>query len=69
MKNFLKTLQRRKFMKLFASGTAGALTTATVAIGADRSASRLLKPGMVFITWTVECLNSFQVKVGTWKTP
>ncbi|AKP53439.1 mannonate dehydratase [Cyclobacterium amurskyense] len=40
MKNFLKTLQRRKFMKLFASGTAGALTTATVAIGADRSASR-----------------------------
>mgnify|MGYP001628322583 FL=1 len=37
MKDILKILQRRRFMKLFASGTAGALTSASVAIGADRS--------------------------------
>jgi mannonate dehydratase len=37
MKDILKILQRRKFMKLFASGTAGALSTASVAMGADRS--------------------------------
>lgn len=43
MKHFLKDLHRRKFVKLFASGTAGAFAAGSVAFGAENSPEQ--KPG------------------------